>query len=315
MARDLAVFLQPLAVAPEPGLESADPRLLGITGLAGRSQYTPAAQQIEELLGEGIYDIRLVSIYLFVAFREEGTAVLPTMITALDHLVGESFEAVGPTAKREQHFGKRIAWLFDEILDALEYHEHNVTPEWQAWSAALTPERIEASLRALDAVDEKIAARALGESAATNVARMRSWLYAHRQPVVETPPPSGRGGPRPAPAQGSPAAAAPVNGGRPHLDLVVTPRFLELCAKLRAFEALVEKKQFRKAALVADDVQQIVEHFDPRSYFPEVFSGFSAHLSKNIAALAEHWDERDSVAWKALAQFYQVDLDGFVESG
>ena len=96
---------------------------------------------------------------------------------------------------------------------------------------------------------------------------------------------------------------------------MVTPRFLELCAKLRAFEALVEKKEFRKAALVADDVQQIVEHFDPRSYFPEVFSGFSARLSKNIGALAEHWEERDSVAWKALGQFYQVDLDGFVESG
>ena len=314
MARDLAVFLQPLAATAEPGLESADPRLLGITALAGRSQYTPAAQQIEELLGEGIYDVRTISIYLFAAFREEGPAVLPTLIAAVDNILGESFDAVGPTAKREQHFDKRITWLFDEIVDTLEYHDHKATPEWQAWSADLTPERIDAAVSGLAAVDDKIVARSLGDGAAKQVARMRSWLYAHRGPVVAAAPPPPAEPVAAAPVQ-IPVVPAPVVGGRPHVELIVTPRFLELCAKLRAFEALIEKKQFRKAALVADDVQQIVEHFDPRSYFPEVFAGFSAQLSKNIMALAEHWDERDSMAWKALAQFYQVDLDGFVESG
>jgi hypothetical protein len=317
MARDLGVFLQPLAVAPEPGLESADPRLLGITGLAGRAQFPAAATQIEELLAEGVFDIRLISIYLFAAFREEGPALLPQVFTALERLLGESYEAVGPVLKREGHFNKRVSWLLEEILDALEYHELKRTPEWDAWAPGLGSEAVEASLAALGKVSEGIDARALGDASVAKLSALRSWLYSHRVPVAATPAQA------PAPAGGAAASPSPADqaqvvtseGGKPHLDLVVTPRFLELCAKLRAFETLVEKKEFRKAALVADDVQQIVEHFDPRSYFPEVFAGFSARLSKNIAALAEHWEERDSVAWKALSQFYQVDLDGFVDGG
>jgi hypothetical protein len=118
-----------------------------------------------------------------------------------------------------------------------------------------------------------------------------------------------------APSNGAPVlAASSADPGRLEMMLAVSHRFVELTQKLRAFEELIKKHEYRKAALVADDLQQIIEHFDPRSYFPEVFAGFSAHLSRNIHALAEHWDDRESVAWKALAQFYHVDLDGFVES-
>ena len=37
-----------------------------------------------------------------------------------------------------------------------------------------------------------------------------------------------------------------------------------------------------------------------------------ALMSKNINTLAGHWGDRESAAWKALGQFYKVDLKGFV---
>jgi hypothetical protein len=315
MARDLAILLQPLAVAPEPGLESVDPRLMAVTGLASQNKYAAAADQAEELFSEGIYDIRLMSIDLFAAFREDGPSRIAEILAVLDHLLGDSYEAVGPVVKREGHFDKRVCWLFDEILDVLEYHEVKRTPEWEAWAAAFTPEALAAGLEAVERVADKLFSRRF-ESAIKSCSRIKSWLFTHREAPAAVAV-AGATAPVSASAREAAAAVASVRpaegGGRAHVDLAVSPRFLELFAKLRAFEALVEKSEFRKAALVADDVQQIVEHFDPRSYFPEVFAGFSARLSKNIGALAEHWEERDSVAWKALGQHYQVDLDGFVE--
>jgi hypothetical protein len=50
-------------------------------------------------------------------------------------------------------------------------------------------------------------------------------------------------------------------------------------------------------------------------YFPELFSDFSELLSKHIDTLASHWQDRESTAWKAHAQFYRVDLRRFVGGG
>jgi hypothetical protein len=100
---------------------------------------------------------------------------------------------------------------------------------------------------------------------------------------------------------------------RKKVELVVSQHFVELSNKLRAFEILIEKGQQEKAALVADDVLQTLDAFDPRLYFPELFARFSGLVSTNIGSLSTHWQQKDSVEWKALTQYYKVDLKGFVE--
>ena len=334
MARDLAIFMQPLHVgdvgeagetSPSPGDGGGD---VGAGARGHRSashlhhgarhvgKLAAAADRIEELLGRRIYDIRLISIYLSAAFHEGGVAVLPGVLAATLHLLGDSFEAVGPVRKREEHFDRRLAWLYEGIGDALAYHEQKRTDEWKAWGAALTSDVLAEAIAQSDLLGEQIRPRGF-TNAAGELGQLRSWLYSHRLPAApaveapaDAPPSQSRSSVRPA----GPAATPTQDGSRPALELVVSHRFLELRDKLRAFEVLIEKGEFRKAALVADDVQKIVEHFDPRSYFPDVFAGFSARLSKHIESLAEHWEERESVSWKAMDQYYQVDLDGFVES-
>ena len=313
MARDLDALLQPLAAVAEPGLDSLDPRFSAITSLASHGQYGPAADQIEELLGLCIYDIRLLSIYLFQSFREAGIGGLVSVLAVVSALLGDSFEAVGPLKKREETFDRRLAWLFGAVTDALEYHATKQTPEWEAFCAGVTDETLEAITASVAQVLGQITARKLGH-ASNGVARLDGWLLKHAAallgPVV-APPSSVDAGPMGAPS--GDAGGSHAEASRREVALVASYRFLELTRKLRAFEALVHKRQFRRAALVADDLQQLIENFDPRSYFPEVFATFSALLSENVEPLSEHWNERESIAWKALGQFYQTDLDRFVQ--
>ncbi len=77
----------------------------------------------------------------------------------------------------------------------------------------------------------------------------------------------------------------------------------------------MKKNDLARAAVVADDLMRTIDSFDPRAYFPELFSDFSELLSKHIDTLANHWQDRESTAWKAHAQFYRVDLKRFVGGG
>ena len=110
-----------------------------------------------------------------------------------------------------------------------------------------------------------------------------------------------------------PRSRSEVSAGTQRLDLKVSPAFVELCHKLQAFESLIEKRKFLKAALVADDLTSVVSNFDPRTYFPDLFADFGKLLAENVEVLAEHWTQRDTLSWKALEQYYRVDLQRFVD--
>ncbi len=411
MARDLNALLQPLAIAADPGLDSLDPRFSAITTLASHGQYGPAADEVEKLLAEGIYDGRLLPTFLFQAFREAGIAGIGEVLEAVSSLLGDNFEAIGPLKRREETFDRRLAWLFTEIADTLQYHITGQTPTWTTLRADVTTEMLDAVLAKLTTATEQMTSRKLVR-ASRAAARLEGWLAGHpgaitdtavalpagaeeshvasmggavnvidftnlpsedapseetpseetsseetpaeETPAEETPAEEAPAEETPAeetPAEETPAeetsseeapaeeaataeeapaeeaapaehaatpselAPVPAGGGQGGyaLQLAVTYRFAELTRKLQAFELLVQEGQFRKAALVADDLQQLIQGFDPRSYFPTVFASFSALFCENLEVLSEHWGERGSLAWQALGQFYQTDLDRFVK--
>ena len=65
---------------------------------------------------------------------------------------------------------------------------------------------------------------------------------------------------------------------------------------------------------MADDVNNTIENFDPRTFFPRVFASFTRTLALNIEQVAEAEDMRETPAWKAMEAFYHTDMDGFLES-
>jgi len=66
------------------------------------------------------------------------------------------------------------------------------------------------------------------------------------------------------------------------------------------------------AALIADDINNIISNFDPTMYFPEIFSGFSLTYAKNISEIISCETYKGSPNWKAMMELYKVDLDSFM---
>ena len=96
-------------------------------------------------------------------------------------------------------------------------------------------------------------------------------------------------------------------GGSHHLQT--------LLQKLAAFEQLIKMEKFNLAALVADDIDGIVADFDPKIYFPKIFSTFSLLYAHYISELVACEENKGSVEWAALKELYKMDLERFVGFG
>lgn len=92
-----------------------------------------------------------------------------------------------------------------------------------------------------------------------------------------------------------------------------SPALASLRRKVAGFERLVQRGELAKAAIVARDVQSIVDGFDPVEFLPSLFAGYFRLMSQRAEQLRPYLDDPDDTPWKALSRFYQADLDGFLE--
>ena len=316
--RGLARLRTPLPLAEVAGLESVDPRLAMFNSLCEKGQLKDLVAEIDELLDEGVYDIRPISMYLWAAFSETGLAGLPEIFDTLIALVTTGLDGIGPSTKKVEHVSKRISWLMQKITDAIEYHELRQSPEWEKWTGSLGPDAMDLVLErttALEAVlDERFAhVRPAFQKLTAGLLVVSLAFRIPAQPTVSVAQPVIASIRPPTHSHGAPELHVDARLGR--AEVGVSHEFFALIQKLDAFSKLVKKGDLARAAVVADDLMHTIESFDPRVYFPELFSDFSELLSKNIDTLASHWQNRESTAWKAHAQFYRVDLKRFVGGG
>ena len=104
----------------------------------------------------------------------------------------------------------------------------------------------------------------------------------------------------------APLAGEDVSGveGSYHLKL--------LMSKLDAFDRLISEEKYPSAALVANDINTIIANFDPKIYFPKLFSRFSLLFAANISELMAFQEHQGTAEWQALEELYKVDLNSFV---
>ncbi len=95
-------------------------------------------------------------------------------------------------------------------------------------------------------------------------------------------------------------------------DWADSPAMRMLQKKLRGFAQLLERGEHEKAAMVAMDVRQIIEEFDPVLYLPHLFAGYFQYLHRHIEVVMPYWDMSGGPAWDALHKYYRADLDGFL---
>ena len=90
-------------------------------------------------------------------------------------------------------------------------------------------------------------------------------------------------------------------------------RLKEFSHKMTIFEEFIQQNNYLKAAIVARDIDDLLENFDPLSFFPKLFGKYFSLFAKHVAALSEQYEKKDSLQIQKLEKLYQADLDMFVE--
>ena len=85
--RNVAFLNKELEPAKKPGIESVDPRFIHISDLVEKGHFEEAAEEIELLQEQNIFDIRLIGYYLYQVFVEEGVGALGDLMGGVDSLI------------------------------------------------------------------------------------------------------------------------------------------------------------------------------------------------------------------------------------
>jgi hypothetical protein len=227
---------------------------------------------------------------------------------------------------------KSVSWLFQKLLDTLGYHQAKKDERWSGWLSAVTGEQAAAAVQQAMGLMGPLS-EPVYQAGADLLVQLTQWLRDFQALVVAAE--KAQKAVQAAKAEQAQAAAAPAStpalpaapASMPQLPAAAastflllgqmvqlrgSPQFVELCNKLKAFELLVQRQEFAKAALVSDDILAAIDSFDPRRYVPELFANFGALLNQHVGDIQTHWERKDSTEWKMLSQFYQVDLENFV---
>lgn len=304
--------------APDSALDDAS--LQRITDSADRGDYLEAASKAAALLGKHIYDIRVIGYYLFGLMLEQGIGHMPALLGRIHTLLTDDLADVGPSQKKERVIDVTLHWLLQTMAERCRYHAAQHDATWAQWLSQLHPRLAGEIAQALDRVATEMQQLVEEPRCLGPLSRLRRWVMDDlpRTRPTEIPAP----GLAPAPARGPGDDARVAQVGQPsapaaaltNRDAAESPAMQMLLRKLRAFEMLIERGDMGKAAVVASDIRQTIESFDPLAYLPALFSTFFKLLSRSTGELMPHWEELASPAGQALQSFYRVDLDGFLDS-
>jgi len=318
-----------LEVSENPGLETIDPRFSDIATLVMEGNYEEAAAQSDAILKERIYDIRIIGYFLYGHFIEQGVGAMADIYLCLANLLRDNLEAIGPVRNREKHIQTILNWMMKQLIKKLQYEEGKNSNLYEGWTSEVSSDQVQ---EALDAGDEL--RHTLGpvlEDAAGPVLdglmKVNDWLTAFQRLVYREPEPEPEEetedwgeeeaeeeieeAPREEKKNGFLATASLVDDGE-GVSIEGSYHLKLLISKLQAFDYLITEKNFPSAALIADDINSIIADFDPKLYFPKLFTRFTLQFAANINELTAFEEHKNSVEWQAMQELYKVDLESFV---
>ena len=317
-----------LEITENPGLETIDPRFSDIATLVMEGNYEEAAAQSEAILEEQIYDIRIIGYFLYGHFIEQGVGAMADIYQCLANLLRDNLDAIGPAKNREKHIQTILNWLMKQLIKKLQYEEGKNSNLYEGWISEVSSDQVQ---EALDAGEDL--RRALGpvlEDAAGPVLdglmKVNDWLTAFQRLVYREPEPEPE---EETEDLGDEEAKEGIEEERQEAGrkeaYVSIPRLDEdeisvegsfhlklLIRKLEAFDRLISEEKYSSATLVADDINTIIANFDPKVYFPRLFTRFSLRFAANINELVAFEEHKNSAEWQAMQELYKVDLESFV---
>jgi hypothetical protein len=128
-------LLEPLPtdVEPQTELGTDDSRFEAISNLILRGEYVPAGRRSEELLHQGVYDVRVFGYYIFGVFNERGLPDLKLVFRLLIEFLTKQLPAFGPSAKKQLLTENMLLWLISGILKNVELHSTHKDSVWKQW--------------------------------------------------------------------------------------------------------------------------------------------------------------------------------------
>lgn len=85
-----------------------------------------------------------------------------------------------------------------------------------------------------------------------------------------------------------------------------------LMDKIALLEALVKRDQLYKAAVVVEDIQHELANFNPLLYLPQLFQGYTALKAQHISTFTHYIHSHNPHQWQALREHYTVDKKAFL---
>lgn len=312
---DITILQRDFEVVDEPGLDTLDPRMGEIADLVQEGEFAAASEQVGVLLDENVCDVRLLGYAAFGPFLELGVAALGPVFEGLTHVLEESWEAFGPVLQREKGAQTAINWFVKQVAKRLAREEGSQGAAWADWIASVTPDDVDATIKKVLRLQAAADSR-LGDGAAQvldGLSKLRTWLEGFRNAVPYPEEPADETEEEAA-ADDQPArASGPGAATGPSMAIQGSPYLHDLLRKMDVFAQLAARGEFARALIVADDVNGILEQFDPMIYFPSFFKVFAKVQAVNATQLIEYADHRDSPEWRALQVLYRVDLDEFLD--
>jgi hypothetical protein len=331
---DPSVLDGPLKAAPPGMIDLAveDSSVHRVSQLAHRGEVLEAARQAEALLADRVYDMRIIGYFMFGVFLERGIGYLPDLLRRVRDLLGDDFSALGPNRKKMRVVDAVLLWLFQSVDARIRFHAEFRDETWQGWLAASKPSLSMAIADAAAEVQIAANARLDDPQCLVALARVQRWASSDlgralsRQgrpvavelapeesgaaPISPVAPPAARSSRTTLVGTGQAASQARTPTSEPWGS---SPPMTALLAKMRAFDLLVSRGDHAKAAIVANDIRQIIEHFDPVAYLPQLFADYFKALHRAIADIAPHWQATGSPSWHALELLYRTDPDAFLD--
>lgn len=309
---------KPLTGEPQE-VDSSDERLEKITGLVSRSAYAEAAQEAERQLRGGLLDVRLVGPYLFGLFLDGGLEALPDIFLSLSKTLMGNWQVLGPRERKDVFADGSLRWLFKVINKHIEHHERLKNETWLRWSAASNREPLEQALSLGEEIFSSFGRVMPKNGCEAPFRRLTQWMEGHLRTLPEPESPASAEPESPAAAEPEalevaprpPVAEAPRTPAAPGVP--ISPALATLMRRLAAFDTLLARQDYRRAGVVAADLLNVVEHFDPRVYLPSLFSRFYAGLSQHAEEVEQLLQQgSESLSFRAMDQLYRVDLEAFL---
>lgn len=304
--------------AEAPDLESTDERLEKVNDLVSRSAYLDAARAAEALLREGMYDVRFVGPYLVGLFVEGGLKAMPAVFHSLSQTLLGNWQSFGPRERKDVYADGSLRWLLKVLNKHLEHHERMKDETWQRWITVDNREPLEQALTLSEEIFSAFGRAMPRNGCEAPFRRLTQWMEGHLRTLPSPAPeeePVQEPNDEPEEQEAAPERprqSEPLRSASSGPSVPVSPALAQLMNKLAAFNTLVERQDFQRASVVAADVLNVVEHFDPRVYLPAIFSRFFAGLSTHAEQVEPLLQSTESLSFRALDQLYRVDLETFL---